>query len=141
MCGYSASWQLQLAAFLSLGACIIMPVTSGNQIPRQSARLFFFFLPCVVRDLLRCKSLPHPSGKAVPLERGHVTSDAKPRTSAHPCLCLRFGRHGDKTGLQQHAAQPEGCSHQLSHRAGRWKWLFPLTASEEQGSRNFLSGS
>ena len=54
-----------------------------------------------VLDLLKCKSLPQHSRKAVPLERDHVTSDAKQITSAHPILCLRFRRHGDKTALQQ----------------------------------------
>lgn len=37
--------------------------------------------------------------------------------------------------------QLEGCSHELSLQAGRWKWRFPLTVSEEPCSRDFLSGS
>lgn len=61
-----------------------------------------------VLDLLECKSLPQHSRKAIPLERDHVTSDAKQITSAHPFLCLRFSRHGDKTALQQHAHSAAG---------------------------------
>lgn len=37
---YSASWQMNLAVFLSLGAFITIPVTSGNQIPGRSVCVF-----------------------------------------------------------------------------------------------------
>lgn len=135
-------WHADIMPHRKLSFCFLKGFHNHASHVRSPNTCTALMLFSSVLELLKCKSSPHRSRKAIPLERDHVTSDVKQITSAHLFLCLRFRMHGDKIALQQHAYPAAGGLQPWVCTSG-WmmKTAFPLTVSEELCSRNFLSGS